>query len=359
MLCAPPLSAGQKRASSRLLFVEWGGLVMSQYIKRRLLLCIPTLLGITILSFIIVYMAPGDPADMLLRPGISPEIIEAKREALGLNQPIWKQYLIWLQNLLSGNWGYSYSSHQPVLSMINQRLGATLLLMGSSLVLSLLVSLPLGILSALYKNKVTDKIITFFSFFVCSVPGFLMSLGFIYLFSLRLPILPSSGMYTLGTDSSIADVCRHMVLPLSALSLPEIGTYSRYIRGSIIDALGQDYVRTARAKGLPLSRILNIHMLRNALITLISVVGTEIPVLFCGSVVIDRVFSWPGIGMLTMDAVLARDFPVLLGVNFIAAILILLSNLLVDLLYSLINPQIRYENPAHRSGMFKRRSRQP
>lgn len=315
---------------------------MKKYIRFRLWICVPVLLGITIFNFVIVYMAPGDPADMLIRPGLLPDMIEAKKELMGFNKPILIQYGIWLKNILCGNWGYSYSTHRPVLSMIVQRLGATFLLMGSGMILSLVIAFPLGIVSGLKRNQLIDRVLTVCSFVFCSIPGFFLGICLIYIFSLKLSLLPSSGMATLGIDRNLRDILWHMILPVSVLALPAIGSYTRYIRGCVADVLSQDYIRTAIAKGAPFGRIIGVHMLKSTLITIVTLIGTEIPSLFCGAVIVEQIFGWPGIGNLTMDSILARDYPVLLGVNLIAAIIILITNLTVDVIYCFINPQIRY-----------------
>ncbi|MDR1194561.1 MAG: ABC transporter permease [Peptococcaceae bacterium] len=315
---------------------------MSRYIRRRLLICIPLLLGISLLNFIIVHLAPGDPADMLIRPGLAPEMIVLQKEAMGLGQPIWAQYGIWLKNILLGNWGYSYATHRPVIAMIGERVGPTFLLMGVSLLLSLLLAFPWGILSGLRQNSLGDRLSAGVCFTLFSTPGFFLGISLIYLFALKIPLFPPSGMYTLGGERGFLDVARHLALPAAALALPGAGVYTRYVRSCTLEVLSQDYPRGARAKGARTFRLLRVHMLRNMMITMVSVIGMEIPPLFCGAVVADRVFAWPGIGKLTMDAIAARDYPVLLGVNLIAAIIILLANLGTDLLYCWIDPRIRY-----------------
>jgi peptide/nickel transport system permease protein len=315
---------------------------MFAYIIRRLLIAIPVLLGVTIVNFIIINMAPGSPVDMMIDPSITAADIAAKREALGLNAPLYIQYLHWMSALLQGNLGYSMTSFQPVGQLIGQRIGPTALLMGLSLIVGLIIAIPLGILSATKQYSKLDYMATGGAFIGISVPNFFLALGLIYVFALQLKLLPSGGMITLGGSGGFVDRIQHLVLPVMVLGIGIAGKKIRYVRSSVLEILGQDYLRTARAKGVHEFLVVNKHALRNALIPIITVIGLEIPLLLGGAVITEQIFSWPGIGQLTMGSIMSRDYPTLMALNLLAAIMVLLANLLTDLVYSIADPRIKY-----------------
>lgn len=315
---------------------------MKKYIIKRLLIAIPTLLGITMIDYAIMCFA-GSPLEMLQGARVSQEALAARSEALGLNKPFYVQYLIWLGQLLQGNLGYSIRTYEPVSEMIGSRIGPTLLLMGVSLIVSLLLSVPAGIYSALHQYSKGDYGVVTASFLGSSIPGFFLSLLLVYLFTMKLGILPSSGMTTLGTEGGAADVAAHMVMPVLALSVSMAGTNLRYIRSAMLEILGQEYLRTARAKGIGLRRVIGKHALRNALVPIVTVIGMQIPVLFGGAVIVEQLFSWPGLGLMTMSAILERDYPVIMGVCLLSAVVVLAANLVTDLLYAAADPSIRYD----------------
>ena len=306
---------------------------MSKYIIKRILIAIPVLLGITIIDYAIMCLA-GSPLEILQGPRISEAAVEAKRIALGLDKPIYVQYFVWLGELLRGNMGYSLKTFQSVSSMIGTHLGPTLLLMGVSLV---------GIYSAIHQYSKGDYTVVTLSFLGSSVPGFFLSLLLIFLFTVKLGWLPSSGMTTLGTDGGFADVARHMVMPVLVLATSMAGTNIRYIRSAVLEILQQDYLRTARAKGIGRFMVINKHALRNALVPIVTVIGMEIPMLFGGQVIIEQVFSWPGLGLMTMSAISNRDYPVIMAVCLLSAIVVLAANLLTDILYALVDPTIQLQ----------------
>lgn len=315
---------------------------MFQYIVRRILISIPVLLGVTIICFLIINLAPGDPVDMMMDPNTPKEIQEATREKLGLNQPIYIRYFQWLMNLKDGNFGYSYKTYQPVKDMIAQRILPTIQLMGVSLLAGLMIALPLGVLSAVKQYSWIDYISTTFSFLGISIPSFFFGLLAIYIFSLKLGWLPSSGTMSLGSEKTLIDSIRHMALPVTVLSLSTAGQFIRYVRSSVLEVLGKDYLRTARAKGLSEAFVIGKHSFRNAVIPIITMLGLEIPGLFGGAIITEQLFSWPGIGQLAVGAISGRDYPVLMAVNFITAFLVLASGLLTDVLYSVFDPRIKY-----------------
>ncbi len=315
---------------------------MGKYILKRILIAVPVLIGITMIDYAIMCLA-GNPLEMLQGPRVSEAAVEAKKLALGLDKPFYVQYFIWLSQLLQGNMGYSVKSYQPVSEMIRSHLGPTLLLMGVSLLISMLISIPAGIYSAVHQYSKGDYTVVTLSFLGSSIPGFFLSLLLIYIFTVRLGWLPSSGMVTLGTGGGFADVAKHMVMPVFVLATSMAGSNIRYIRSAVLEILQQDYLRTARAKGIGRFKVIYKHALRNALVPVVTVIGMQIPVLFGGAVIIEQVFSWPGLGLMTMSAITGRDYPVIMGVCLLSAVVVLFANLLTDILYALADPTIQLD----------------
>ncbi len=315
---------------------------MSKYIIKRILIAIPVLIGITILDYAIMCLA-GSPLEMLQGPRVSEAAVEAKAIALGLDKPFYIQYFVWLGQLLQGNMGYSIKSFQSVSGMIGSHLGPTLLLMGVSLLTGLLIAIPAGIYSAVHQYSAGDYGLVTFSFLGSSIPGFFLSLLLVFVFTVKLGWLPSSGMSTLGTAGSFGDVARHMVMPVTVLAISIAGRNIRYIRSAMLEILQQDYLRTARAKGIGRFLVINKHALRNAMVPIVTVIGMEIPVLFGGAVIVEQVFSWPGLGLMTMSAISGRDYPVIMGVCLLSAVVVLAANLITDILYALVDPAIQLD----------------
>lgn len=314
---------------------------MWKYAIRKLLLALPVLLGITIIDYAIMCMA-GSPLDMMISPRATQEAIAAKAQQLGLDQPVLVQYVRWLGQVLQGNLGYSYKSYQPVAEMISSHLGPTLLLMGVSLVVGLLIAVPMGIYSAVHRYQKRDYAVVTASFLGSSIPSFFLSLILIYLFTVRLGWLPSSGMYTASAGGDFWDVARHLIMPALVLAVSVAGSNIRYIRSAMLEILEMDYLRTARAKGIGHFLVINKHALRNALLPIVTVIGMQIPTLFGGAVIIEQIFSWPGLGMITMTAITGRDYPVVMGVCLLSAVVVQAANLLTDLVYGLVDPTIKY-----------------
>ncbi len=314
---------------------------MSKYILKRLLIAIPTLLGITMIDYAIMCFA-GSPLEMLQGARISQEALAVREQALGLDKPVYVQYFLWLGQLLQGNLGISMKTYEPVAQMIASRVGPTLLLMGVSLIVSLFLAVPAGVYSAVHQYSKRDYAVVTSSFFASSIPGSFLSLLLVYLFTVKLGILPSSGMTTLGSAGGAADVAAHMVMPVLVLSISMAGTNIRYIRSAVLEILSQDYLRTARAKGIGEKLVIIRHAFKNALIPIITVVGMQIPMLFSGAVIVELLFSWPGLGLMTMSAILSRDYPVIMGVCLMSAVVVLLANLITDILYAVADPTIRY-----------------
>lgn len=313
---------------------------MGKYILKRILIAIPVLIGITLIDYAIMCLA-GSPLEMLKGPRISDAALQAKEIAAGLDKPLIVQYFVWLWQLLQGNLGYSMKSYEPVSAMIGSHIGPTLLLMGASLALSLLIAVPAGIYSAVKQYSKGDYAVVTASFIGSSIPRFFLALILIYIFTVKLGILPSGGMNTLGMDGSVADTIRHMVLPVTVLAVSLAGSNIRYIRSSFLEILQQDYLRTARAKGIGYKRVIWKHAMRNALLPIVTVIGMQIPMLFGGAVIIEQVFSWPGLGLMTMTAIMGRDYPVIMGVCLLSAVVVLVSNLITDILYALVDPTIQ------------------
>lgn len=315
---------------------------MGKYILKRILIAIPVLIGITIIDYAIMCLA-GSPLEMLQGPRVSEAAVEAKKIALGLDQPIYVQYFVWLGQLLHGNMGYSIKSYQSVAEMIGSHIGPTLLLMGVSMLVSLIISIPAGIYSAIKQYSKGDYAVVTMSFLGSSIPSFFLSLLLIFVFTVTLGWLPSSGMTTLGTDGGFLDVAKHMVMPVAVLAFSMAGSNIRYIRSSMLEILQQDYLRTARAKGIGRRSVIYKHALRNALVPIVTVIGMQIPTLFGGAVIIEQIFSWPGLGLLTMTAISNRDYPVIMGVCLLSAIVVLVANLITDILYALVDPTIQLD----------------
>lgn len=319
---------------------------MTRYIARRLLGLIPLLLGITILGYALVNLAPGDPVLMLINPElgtVSQEEILALKQSLGLDQPLPVRYVRWLGEALQGNLGYSIANGRPVLERVGERLVGTLQLMFAALGLAVVFGIPLGVLVALKPGSWFDRLTAGASFVVASVPTFFIGLGLIYLLSLKIDLFPTGGMDTIGRPFSLADRLRHLALPAIVLSLSHLAELLRYTRTSQIEALRQDYIRTAHSKGLNKRQVIFVHALRNSLLPVITVIGLAIPQLLGGTVITETIFQWPGLGSLSIEAVRQRDYPVLMGVTLVLACAVLLVNLVTDLVYAVVDPRIRYE----------------
>lgn len=314
---------------------------MFKYIVKRILIAIPVLIGITIIDYGIMCLA-GNPLEMIAGPRVSMEALENKAILLGLDKPFYIQYLIWLGQLLQGNMGTSMKSYLEVSDMIGSHIGPTLLLMGTSLIVGLAIAVPAGIFSAIHQYKKRDYAVVTLSFVGMSIPGFFLALMLIYLFTVRLGWLPSGGMTTLGTDGGFVDVILHMIMPVTVLAVSIAGSNIRYVRSAMLEILQSDYLRTAKAKGIGRHRVIFKHALRNALIPIITVVGMQIPALFGGSIIVEKIFSWPGLGLMTMNAILGRDYPVIMGVCLLSAVVVLAANLITDILYALVDPTISY-----------------
>lgn len=313
---------------------------MAKYIIRRVLIALIVLFGITVIDFLIMSLL-GNPIEILSGgPKVSDAMLARRAESMGLDQPVIVQYLNWLKAVMHGDFGYSYTDYQPVSNQIVSHLGPTLILTVSALVLSLIIAVAGGIYSAVHVHSKGDYAIVTLSFIGQSVPGFFLALLLIYIFAVRLGWVPASGMRELGTDTEGVSVA-HLILPCVTLAVSMAGRNIRYIRSAMLEILNRDYLRAAEARGIGKRRVIWKHALRNALIPILTVTGMEIPGLFGGSVIIEQVFSWPGIGLLTVNAVLTRDYPVIMAVCLLSAVVVLVANLLLDILYAVVDPTVR------------------
>ena len=324
---------------------------MRTYALRRILQTIPIIFIISILLFLMVRAAPGGPLTAARRnPNITKEQLEILEEKLGLNDPLPVQYGRWLNDMFTGNMGESIKFHRPVSDMIKERIPNTLKLVGASFLLTLILAIPIGVLSARKPYSFFDYTMTTITFIGQSIPVYWLGLGLIIVFYVTLknpftgnPLFPVGGMNTYGKEGDLLDSLWHMVLPVTALSLGWIAWYSRFLRSSMLDILHEDYIRTAYAKGLRSWVVHYKHALSNAILPLVTMIALDLPSLFAGALFVETIFSWPGMGRLFWDAAKGRDYPVLLSVVMITAILIIVCNILADLTYGLLDPQVKYE----------------
>lgn len=315
---------------------------MGHYIRSRLITAIPVFFGITLLVFLMVNLAPGTITD-LMGEGAANEADRAALEAsLGLDQPLPLRYAGWLAGLFQGDLGQSYFYNRPVSRLIAQRVGPSLLLTGSGVALAVAAALPLGVLAAWKPRSVWDRLASFLSLLSFGVPGFVLCLGGIALFAVTLGWLPTHGMYAAGTFTSLGDLLRHLVLPAGVVCLSSLGELVKQTRSACLESLGQDYILTARAKGLTDGAVMVRHAFRSSLVPVLTTILSHIPHILGGSVVVEQIFGWPGMGSLLFSAISQRDYPLVMGVTVVIALGVLLTNLLLDLVYGLADPRVRY-----------------
>lgn len=322
---------------------------MISYIAKRLVLMIPVLLGITIISFGVMKMAPGDPTSLVtdLNPNMNEEAIKRIRAHYGLDQPWYVQYGKWLKNIVVLDFGRSFAPDgRPVIDKIAERIPITILINILSLSVILVVAVPIGVMSAVKRNSLFDRFTTLFVFLGFATPSFWLALLLMILFGVQLNILPISGLrslnYTeLSTVGQILDVAKHLILPVFISAFGGLAGMSRYMRSNMLEVIRQDYITTARAKGLDERTVIFKHALRNALLPVITILGLSIPGLIGGSVIVETIFAIPGMGQLFYQSVMMRDYPSVMGVLVIGAVLTLLGNLIADLMYSMADPRIR------------------
>ncbi len=323
---------------------------MFNYILRRVLTSIPLLIGITIISFTVIHLAPGEPTDMItdMNPEVSAESRQRLRELYGLDKPLYIQYINWSSRLLKLDFGYSFSPDQrAVLDKILERLPITILINVLSLLLILIVAIPIGVASAARQYSLFDKITTVFVFIGFATPTFWLALLLMILFGIKLPWLPISGMRSLNFNQLSAwgmflDYARHLIMPVFVSAFGGLAGLSRYTRANMLEVIRQDYITTARAKGLSERVVIFKHALRNALLPVITILGLSVPGLIGGSVIFESIYAIPGMGQLFYQSVMSRDYPVIMGILVIGAVLTLFGNLIADISYSMADPRIKY-----------------
>ncbi len=313
---------------------------MAAYIARRVAFIIPVALVVSFLTFMLIHLIPGDPARVLLGEEATPQNVAALDKQLGLNQPISTQYLHWLGNALHGNLGQSIILQQPVTAAIAQRLPVTLELGFVALLFSLVVSIPLGVLAASYRNSPIDYVVNVLSIIGSTVPSFVLGLIFILVFAVLLKIFPPGGYVPFNQDP--AQNLRDLIMPAIVLGSAAVSINMRQVRANMLEILHQDYIRTARAKGLTRRRVLFVHALRNALLPLLTIVGIQVGAILGGTFIVESIFLWPGIGSLAIQSILAKDYPVVQGVVLLSALAYMTANLLVDIGYGFLDPRISY-----------------
>jgi peptide/nickel transport system permease protein len=316
---------------------------VKRYLARRLLLLVPVLAGVSIIVFMVLHLSPGDPVDIMLGTQATEEDRARLRADLGLDQPLHVQYVRWLGHVVQGDLGRSLFMRRPVLGEVLGRLRATLILTGTALILSTTIGIALGVVSATRPNSLIDRVSATASLFGASMPSFWLGIVLMVVFALRLGWLPASGMYAPYGGGDLRDLLAHLALPAVTLAAASVTIIARLTRATMLETLGQDYVRTARAKGVVERGVVLRHALKNAMIPIITVIGVQAGYLLGGAVLTETVFAWPGVGTLMVQGILARDFPLVQGCVLVVALSFVLVNLVVDLLYAWFDPRIRYE----------------
>lgn len=322
---------------------------MTEYILRRILMTIPLMFVLSVLMFALIKIAPGDPTLFFIPSNYTnvqvdvEEVREKIREELGLNRPLYIQYLSWLSNAVRGDFGYAFTYQMPVRDIIAPRIWPTVLLQLAALTMAIIVAIPVGILSATRQYSITDHTVTLLSFLGLSLPNFWLALLLILFLSVRLGWLPSGGT---GLDKPFFEGAKYFIMPALVLAAEYIAWYVRFMRSSTLDVLRADYVTTARAKGLTERLVLFRHVLKNAMLPMVTVVGLSLPRLVGGAIIVESIFAWPGLGRLAYDAVLRRDQPVIMALTLLTAVTIIFANLIVDLGYVVVDPRISYKRRA-------------
>jgi peptide/nickel transport system permease protein len=316
---------------------------MAKYIIKRILQAIPLLIFITIISFLIITLAPGDPATMFINPEkIGHVDLNLIRHNMGLDQPLPIRYLIWLKNLVTGDFGTSFFSSRPVLQTLFEALPNTIVLSLSAMIIAVLVAIPAGIISAVKRGTVFDYIFSTISFIGVSIPSFWFGLMLLLLFGAKLHWLPIGGMRENYDALVLSDRLRHLILPAVVLGMGSMSVYMRFMRGAMLEVINQDYIRTARSKGLSERVVIIKHALRNALMPMITLLGFLIPELIGGAAIVESVFSWPGVGRIIIDANFRRDYPIIMGNLVFVSTLVVIGSLVADVLYGIADPRIKY-----------------
>lgn len=322
---------------------------MIGYLGKRLLQAVPILIGASTIIFFLMHAAPGDPTSIYLgNPNIDPRVIEQMRENLGLDQPVYIQYVKWISSFLQGEFGYSFSQKRPIADILKDTIPNTLVLSGVALAIIFILGVVVGTVQAVRQYSWGDNLATALAFFFYSMPSFWFGLMLILLFAYKLQWLPASQMTSVNYEfmsgsAQLTDRLKHLIMPAIALGVGGAASVARYMRSGMLEQVHQDYVRTARAKGLSESKVIFKHAMRNALIPVITLLGLFLPFLMAGSVLIETVFAWPGMGRTIVTAIFQRDYPVVLATAFVISVMVILGNLIADMLYSIVDPRIRVE----------------
>lgn len=318
---------------------------MAKYVLKRLLLAIPIFIGITFIVFMLANMAPGSPLDIIsASANLNNEQLEALKVSLGLDKPLIVRYFVWLTDLLRGDFGLSSKNVSiTVWSMIQPRIGPSLLLSISGLIFAVILGVLMGVISSLKPYSIGDKLASLLAFIGTSVPGFFFSLIFIYIFAVKLDWLPASGMHSASSDQGIGDLLYHLILPVTIMTLQSIGSYIKQTRSGMLEVLNQDYIKTARSKGIAETTVIIVHGLRNAMIPIVTQISLSVPWVIGGAVVTEQIFGWPGLGSLMVTAVSSRDYNVIMGITVLIAIVVLCANIVLDIVYMYLDPRINNE----------------
>ena len=317
---------------------------MSKYVVKRILYAIPVFLGITFVVYLLINLAPGGPLSIIASSGeMAKSDLEALKITLGLDKPLLIRYFIWLFDLFRGDLGISYRTSQEVGIMIGQRIIPSLILTGTGILVAIIVGVSLGVVSAYKPSSIWDSISNFIAFIGASVPNFFLSLLLIYIVSVKLKLLPSSGMYSTSGNYGIMDLLRHLILPAFICGIQPIGNYIKQTKSSVMEVLNEEYIKTAKAKGISTVKLVIKHAFRNALIPIVTTISLSIPFLIGGAVVTEQIFAWPGIGSLMITAITGRDYPVVMGVTVLICAVVLISNLILDIIYAALDPRIKFK----------------
>ncbi|WP_150266518.1 ABC transporter permease [Paenibacillus tepidiphilus] len=314
---------------------------MTEYLIRRIAQSVVVIFLITIVTFLLIHAAPGGPTQMMLSPGLTPEVMEQQAKNLGLDKPLPVQYLKWVGGLLQGDLGYTFKNHLPIGELIWPRIGKTFILMGSAWLVSILIAIPWGIYNSTKVYGLSDQTASFISYLGFAMPTFWFGIMLQQYFSLKLDWFPLSDMYSRGHEGEIGDLFMHLVLPVTVLSLGFLASYMKYARASMLEVLDQDYIRTARAKGVVERKVVFRHALRNALIPIITLLGMDLPILVGGAVLTENVFNWPGMGRWYVEMAISREYSVLMAITIVTAVMVVIGNLLADILYSVVDPRVK------------------
>ena len=322
---------------------------MTEFLIRRILQSVIVLFLISIVTFGLIHAAPGGPTQIFLSPGLSPEAAEVQKVNLGLDKPVYVQYAKWLGGLLQGDLGHTFKNNLPVNEILWPTLQNTVVLMAAAWLLSLIIAIPWGIYNSTAQYGFSDNFSSFVAYLGFAMPVFWFGILLQQYISIKLDWFPLSDMYTMGKEGNIGDLIWHLALPVTVLTLGFLASYMKYSRASMLEVLDQDYIRTARAKGMNEKRVIFRHALRNALIPIITVLGLDLPILVAGAAITESVFNWPGMGRLFVEMALSREYSVLMAITIITSVIVVLGNLIADILYAIVDPRVQLKGKGGQS----------